>query len=374
MLKILPKDEIGNEIAVVVGTRPGIVKFSPVIHELKKRKVPFFIIHTGQHYSFNMDRQFFEDLELPIPKYTNDRVREETLHGAQTGEMLRGIEAALLDGKPKIVIVGGDANTNLAGALATRKLGIPLAHMEAGLRSHDWQMPEEHNRVIIDHISELLLPPTEKAKQNLEIDNVKGEMHIVGNPIVDAVYLNQKIAESKSRIIQTLGLSTRKYYLFTMHREENVDLPETFTKHIENIAHISRNYDREIIFPMHPRTKKRLAEFGWQERFENEKNLRIIDPVGYLDFLLLMKNAELILTDSGGIQEEACIMNVPCLTLRENTERPETIDVGANIIVGCDMDKLIKGISHFSDAEKKWENPFGDGTTATKIVDILEKW
>lgn len=371
MLKILKKEELGNEIAVVVGTRPGIIKFSPIIRELKLRELPFFIIHTGQHYSFNMDRQFFEDLDLPAPRYINDKVCKETYHGAQTAEMIRGVEDALIDSKPRLVIVGGDANTNLAAALATRKLCIKLVHMEAGLRSHDWQMPEEHNRVIIDHISEILLPPTTQAMENLLKDNVRGEIHVVGNPIVDAVYQNEQIASEKSRILEKHGLYRGEYILCTLHREENVDHQNILTTHITNLKKVGREQEKKIIFPVHPRTRNRLKQFGLWDELLSDDRIGLIDPVGYLDFILLIKNAKLILTDSGGIQEEACILRVPCLTLRENTERPETIEVGANELVGYNLGRLRNGIAKFSSKDYNWHNPFGDGSTASKIVDII---
>jgi UDP-N-acetylglucosamine 2-epimerase (non-hydrolysing) len=372
MLKIIKKDELTNEIAVIVGTRPGIIKFSPVIRALAKRKLPFFIIHTGQHYSYNMDKQFFEDLELPEPRYANDKVKQEVLHGAQTAEMIRGIEAALIEAKPRIVIVGGDANTNLAGALATRKLGIELAHMEAGLRSHDWQMPEEHNRVIIDHISEILFPPTNQTKENLLKDNVYGELHVVGNPIVDAVQQNIELANRKSNIIKRLRLNGKNYFLFTMHREENVDHASVVAKHLENIESVSKKEQKDIVFPIHPRTRKTLKHFGLWQKLKSIPGLHIIDPVGYLDFLMLIAKADIVFTDSGGIQEEACILKVPCITLRENTERPETVAVGANIIVGGNIEKVFKAIDYFHSNDRDWQNPLGDGLAAEKIVDVLE--
>lgn len=372
MLKVLSKEELTKEVAVIVGTRPGIIKFSPVIRALEEKKAPFFVIHTGQHYSFNMDRQFFEDLNLPGPRYTNEKVREEVLHGAQTAEMIRGIETALIDSKPRVVIVGGDANTNLAGALAARKLGLTLAHMEAGLRSHDWRMPEEHNRVMIDHISDILFAPTEQAKQNLIKDNVKGEMHLVGNTVVDAVYQNVEIAQAKSDILKKLDIENKKYFLVTIHREENVEHKDLLKKLLQNIEKIIEIHNVEIFFPVHPRTCKCLKQFGlWQ--FANSLNkLRMIDAVGYLDFLLLMKSAQIILTDSGGIQEEACILRVPCITLRDNTERPETVEVGANIVAGSDLKTITEGIEYFDKTVKDWHNPFGDGDSAVKIVEVLK--
>jgi len=372
MLKLLTKNELRDEVALVVGTRPGIIKFSPVIRALMKNRVPFFIIHTGQHYSYNMDRQFFEELGLVPPRYTNDRVCEEIFHGAQTAEMLRQIEAALIDSKPRIVVVGGDANTNLAGALATRKLGIGLAHMEAGLRSNDWRMPEEHNRVMIDHISDVLFAPTEQAKRNLLEDNVKGEIHVVGNTIVDAVYQNIDIARQRSKILQHLNLRERGYFLLTIHREENVDREEILLKLVENVEAVLNEYQMKMILPIHPRTKSRLHRFGFWERVNCLEKLRIIEAVGYLDFLALLKSAAIVLTDSGGVQEEACVLRVPCITLRENTERPETVDVGANRVVGHDIESTLYEIAHHHHNRRNWLNPYGNGRTGDRIAGILQ--
>jgi UDP-N-acetylglucosamine 2-epimerase (non-hydrolysing) len=373
MLKILNKNDLKNVVAVIVGTRPGIIKFSPVIRALREKSVPSFIIHTGQHYSYNMDKQFFEDLDLPDPQYTNDAVSKEILHGAQTAEMIKGVEKALLDAKPSLVIVGGDANTNLAGALAARKLGTRLGHMEAGLRSNDWRMPEEHNRVMIDHISDILLAPTEQARKNLIEDKVKGEIYMVGNPIVDVVYQNIEIAQQKSKILANLNIESNGYFLLTIHREENVDHRDTLGKLMQNIQGIIAQFDAEVVFPIHPRTRKRLEQYGLWPTVNNFEKLKIIDAVGYLDFLLLMKNAKLIFTDSGGIQEEACILQVPCITLRENTERPETVEVGANRIVGCDFELTLGAIEHFKDALRDWQNPFGDGQAAKRIASICQE-
>jgi len=372
-LKILRKEELNKSIAVVVGTRPGIIKFSPVIKELKKRNVDFFIIHTGQHYSYNMDKQFFKDLGLPDPKYTNNKVKNCKFHGEQTAEMIKGIEQALIKEKPSIIIVDGDANTNLAGALAGRKLGgIKVVHMEAGLRSNDWSMPEEHNRVIMDHISEILLAPTEQTKQNLIADNVKGKIFVVGNTISDAVVKHARLAEDKSEILKKLNLNSNKFILMTAHREENVDFEEKIKEIIQTIERVIKEFKQPIVFPIHPRTKKRLKEFNLLKKVNDIDDLKIIKATGYFDFLKLLTNCSIVLTDSGGIQEESCILNVPCVTLRENTERPETVEVGANIIATTKPEKVCEAIRCLleKDKNKEWPNPFGE-KASQKIVDIL---
>jgi UDP-N-acetylglucosamine 2-epimerase (non-hydrolysing) len=288
--------------------------------------------------------------------------------------MLKRIEEALLDSKPSLVVVGGDANTNLAGALATRKLGIILAHMEAGLRSYDWRMPEEHNRIIIDHISDILLPPTEQARKNLIQDNVKGNIHVVGNPIVDAVEQNLSIADKRSRILETQGLQPEEYFLCTIHREENVDDQKRLEEVIQTFITICRRFKTTICLPLHPRTRRRLAEFGLFSSIGKEKLIRTSEPLGYIDFLKLLVNCRIVLTDSGGIQEEACISKVPCVTLRESTERPETVDVGANEVAGIKTTGVLKAMKNMLESRRAWDNPFGDGKSAERIVNILEKY
>jgi len=372
-IKILRESDLTDKVAVIIGTRPSIVKFSPVIRELQKRKVDFVIIHTGQHYSYNMDRQFFEDLDLPKPDYKNEAVKKTRLHGAQTAVMIMGIEEALLEVKPKIVIVGGDANSNLAGALAARKLRIQVAHMEAGLRSDDWTMPEENNRVMIDHISEYLFAPTEDAKRNLIEDNVRGEIFVTGNTIVDAVYQNQEIARKKSRILEELQLGSSEYFLITAHREENVDQKERLSDILESVKRLGDEYKLPLIFPIHPRTKNRLKEFQLENNIHSIPEIQVIEPLGYLDFLQLLASARLVLTDSGGVQEESCILGVPCVTLRENTERPETVNVGANLIAGTDPQVVLKKADQMLDTQTEWQNPFGDGKASERIVDVLNK-
>ncbi len=331
------------------------------------------MVHTGQHYSHLMDRKFFDDINLPEPKYRLNTVKRYQTHGGQTAEMLKGIERALLEEKPRIVLAVGDANTNLAGALAARKLQIELGHVEAGLRSDDWQMPEEHNRVMIDHISELLFAPTEREKENLIKDNVKGEIFVVGNTIVDAVHQNLEVAKVRSSILDRLNLRPNDYFVLTLHREENVDYRENLEGIVESLRVISQKYGNQIIYPIHPRTKKRLKEFDLEGKARSTKNLRLIEPLGYLDFLLLLSNASLALTDSGGIQEESCILKVPCITLRKSTERPQTVEVGANFVAGLKTSNILQGAAKMLKAKREWVNPFGDGQAAKRIINIVEK-
>lgn len=370
-LKVLRPEELTDKVCVVVGTRPGIIKFSPIIRELEKRKKPFFIIHTGQHYSYEMDKLFFDELNLPQPKHRVPNVSLAQYHGKQTAKMLEGIEEVLLKEKPKLVLVGGDANTNLAGALAARKLHIYVGHIEAGLRSNDWRMPEEHNRVMIDRISDFLFAPTEGSRRNLIEDNVKGKIFVTGNTIVDAVKQNAVIARSKSKIKEKLGLKRGNYFLLTLHREENIDFKENLTDIIKGIKLVAETFNSEIIFPIHPRTKKRINYFKLNSSVSGIKKLIVIDPTGYLDFLALLESSNLVLTDSGGIQEESCILRIPCVTLRKSTERPETIQVGSNTVAGTRPESILDKTETMVGIKRNWKNPFGEDVSK-KIVDIIE--
>jgi UDP-N-acetylglucosamine 2-epimerase (non-hydrolysing) len=372
------------KIGIVLGTRPEIIKLSPIIRELEKlnnncndinnidNNIDYFIIHTNQHYSENMDRIFFEELNLPSPNY-NLNVGSGT-HGKQTAKMLEGIEEILINERPDIVIVQGDTNTVLAGAIAASKLKIKIAHVEAGLRSYDRNMPEEINRVLTDYVSDYLFAPTEIARRNLLREGIpKNNIFVVGNTIVDATLQNIKIANNNKDIKDFVRKLSNgdDYFLITIHRAENTDNKDKLENIVESIIKIANYYDTSIIFPIHPRTENKLKEYGLYNNLKNNKNIKIIEPVGYLEFLMLEKNAKLILTDSGGVQEEACILKVPCITLRNNTERPETVNVGANMLVGNSKEKLINAIETMLKKDKNWENPFGNGKSGKTIVDIL---
>lgn len=363
-------EPIPDKTCVVVGTRPGIIKMSPIIDELERRDIPSFTIHAGQHYSYELDGKMFEDLGLDTPAYRLDEVEHAEFHGEQTAAMLTGIEAALLEERPENVLVCGDANFNLAGALAARKLRLNVGHVEAGLRSNDWRMPEEHNRVMIDHISEYLFAPTKGTRQNALEDNVTGEVVVTGNTIVDAVERNIDIAREHSDILGSHSLSDGEYAVFTAHREENVDDPVLLSDLIEIIQRVTTDIGTDVVYPIHPRTEKRLSQFELDEPIRSIDGLHLIDPVGYLDFLRLLSGADVVLTDSGGIQEETCILGVPCVTLRENTERPETVSVGSNVVAGTDPDTVLEHTHTMRAVGPDWENPFGDGTAAQQIVDV----
>lgn len=355
------------KISVILGTRPEIIKMSPIIRYLKDISLDFFILHTGQHYSYEMERIFFQELELPDADY-NLEVGSGT-HGQQTAKMLRGIEDVLLQEKPDVVLVQGDTNTVLAGALAAAKLGIKVGHVEAGLRSFDRSMPEEINRIVADHLSDYLFAPTVTAQQNLLQEGISSDnIFVCGNTVVDALFQNIGISESKLSVLDDLGLQKEGYFLVTAHRQENVDNEGRLNDIVNGLLDLHRQYDIPIIFSAHPRTINRLAEFG----ITLPEGIRIIEPPGYLEFLQLEKNAKLVLTDSGGVQEEACILRVPCVTLRNNTERPETIEVGSNILVGTNPSKILNGVSMMLKQSRNWVNPFGDGKAAEEIISTLE--
>jgi len=357
--------------AFVFGTRPEIIKLSPVIRAFLEMGVEPLLIHTGQHYDYEMSAVFLEELELP--RIDHHLEVGSGSQAEQTGKAMIKIERVLMEEKPDVVLVQGDTNTVLAGALASVKLRIPVAHVEAGLRSFDRTMPEEINRILADHASEVLFPPTEEARKNLEREGIKENVFVVGNTVVDAVLQNAEVAEKKSDVLERFGLKPKKYVLITAHRAENTDSKEN----LEKLVEILEGLPMVAIYPMHPRTKNRLEMFGLLERVEAIENLIVTKPLGYLDFLRLEKNAFAILTDSGGIQEEAIILNVPCLTLRYNTERPETVKAGGNVLVGLERERAIGYLRRLMEDREFYEsmanapNPFGDGKSGERIAEIL---
>jgi UDP-N-acetylglucosamine 2-epimerase (non-hydrolysing) len=317
-----------------------------------------------------MDKIFFDELKLPKPDYNLEV--GSGMHGEQTGKMLTGIERVLIDEKPDVVLVEGDTNTVLAGGLAAAKLHIKVGHVEAGLRSYDRSMPEEINRVLIDHISDYLFAPTKTSCENLRREGIlNSKIHVVGNTIVDATTQNLSIAKDSSNILDQLCLNPDEFFLITLHRAENVDNPGRLENILTGLELLSGLYKLPIIFPIHPRTMNRIKAFGFGDKIKNIASLNIVEPAGYMDFLNLESKASLILTDSGGVQEEACILRTPCVTLRDNTERPETIDAGANMLAGCDTEKIIANVEKMMSVERIWGNPFGDGRAAEHMIDIL---
>jgi UDP-N-acetylglucosamine 2-epimerase (non-hydrolysing) len=345
------------KIAIILGTRPEIIKLSPVIRECQKQGLDFFILHTNQHYSENMDKTFFEELHLPTPKY-NLGIKE-SLHGQMIGKMIAGIETILIEEKPDWLLVQGDTNTVLSGAIAANKLGIKVGHVEAGLRSYDRAMPEEINRILTDHISDALFCPTDAQVKILEGEGIaKDKIFLTGNTIVDAVEENRKLATN------IVSSAPEKYVLLTLHRPSNVDTKDTLSGLITALENVSTRLDIPLYWPIHPRAQVKIDEFGIKV---DPTKIIIVPPVGYLEMIKLESEAELILTDSGGVQEEACILHVPCVTLRDNTERPETINVGANMLYRGN-DNLLSNARVMLAVNKTWENPYGDSNTSVRIL------
>jgi len=311
-----------------------------------------------------MDRIFFEQLKLPSSKY-NLNIGSGS-HGLQTGRMLIGIEKILLSERPEMVLVEGDTNTVLAGALAAVKLGIKVGHVEAGLRSYDNEMPEEINRVLVDHCSDFLFAPTENSKQILLGEGLESDkIHVTGNTIVDAVYQNVKVADSKE-ILDEYNIQKNKYFLVTIHRQENTENEKRLRNILKGLEKTKENFNLPIICTIHPRTETRLRQLGIEPA-----GIDLVLSIDYVKFLQLEKNASLVLTDSGGVQEETCILGTPCVTLRNNTERPETVDVGSNIIAGTDPDNIVKCAMQMLGQTKTWYQPFGDGKAADRIMKII---
>ncbi|MQY62611.1 UDP-N-acetylglucosamine 2-epimerase (non-hydrolyzing) [archaeon] len=350
---------------LVLGTRPEIIKLSPIIREYERLGLDYSVLHTGQHYSYSMDKIFFENLELQDPKHKLDTGSGS--HGEQTGKMLIEIEKTLKKEKPDVVLVQGDTNSTLAGALAATKLQIKVGHVEAGLRSYDQTMPEEINRILTDHCSNYLFAPTKQSKKNLLNEGIpEKKISVVGNTIVDAIIQNREIANHKRNTLNHLNLTPKNYFLVTVHRQENVDNKKRFTNILDGLKKVKNEFDTPVIYPVHPRSKKQMKQFGLQPN-----TIRLIDPVDFLSFLQLESNAKLVLTDSGGLQEETCIFGVPCVTLRDNTERPETLEVGSNILAGTDSNKILECTKMMLTKKNSWKNPFGDGNTGKRIIEEL---
>jgi len=352
------------KVSIILGTRPEIIKFAPVIRECEKRGTNYFIVHTGQHYDYNMDRVFFEDLRLPNPKYNLDV--GSGFYGEQLNKMIRGLKEVFNNEKPDVVLVLGDTSTTLAGTLAAYRSGIKVGHIESGLRSYEIMFEEVH-RVINGILADYLFAPTEGAKNNLLKEDInENRIFVTGNSIVDATY--QNIELTNDNILKKLDIKPNEYITITAHRPEYVDKKDELSNTLKALEMLSENH--KIIFPMHPRTRKSIEKFN----LKIPEKIKVIEPIGYLDFLSLMNNSKMILTDSGGIQEESCIIKKPCVTLRNATERPETIEVGSNMIAGTNPDKIIECVNLMLRKEKNWRNPFGDGKSAERILDILEKY
>jgi len=346
----------------IVGARPQFIKLAP-FSKFARKWFREIIVHTGQHYDRNMSGTFFSELNIPEPDY-NLGV-EEISQAKQTGKMLIAIEEVLEKEKPDLVVVFGDTNSTLAGALAASKLNIPIAHIEAGLRSFNKTMPEEINRVITDHCSDFLFAPTVTAVKNLEAEGLKDKTFLCGDIMLDSLVIFKEKALKKSRILESLNIKSGKYILLTLHRSYTVDEQKLLKQVLYNLSICNH----QIVFPVHPRTRKMLKQF----EIVIGPNIKVIDPVGYLDFINLESNAKMIITDSGGVQKEAYLLKIPCLTLRPETEWVETVETGWNLILGNDGNGLLEAISSF---QPPLEHPeiFGQYSCAEKMVDVLRQY
>ena len=356
-------------MVIVFGTRPEIIKVAPVINAFKARGIDIGLVHTGQHYTYEMDSLIQTDLHLPPPSH-NLQIGSGS-HAVETSKALVGLETLYAKIQPSLVLVQGDTNSTLAGALAAAKMQIPVGHIEAGLRSFQRQMPEEVNRVLTDHISEILFAPTKNSLKNLISEGIPQDRALVtGNTIVDSlnVSLHSLDRGEKPQIPEL----SDDFLLLTLHREENVDTKEVLSSLIEGVASSAEYLGTQVLFPAHPRTVKRIKQFG----ISIPSKFMMLPPLGYLNFLRLEREANLVFTDSGGVQEEACVLGVPCVTLRNATERPETLEVGANILAGPRPKDILHAATVMMKNGKEWDNPFGSGKAGEVIVDaiIQAKW
>jgi len=351
------------KIVTVVGARPQFIKCAPVSRELRKEHQEI-LVHTGQHYDPDMSGIFFEELHIPKPDYHLDV--GSASHGKQTGEILAKTEEVLIKEKPDLVLVYGDTNSTLGGALAAAKLHIPVAHVEAGLRSFDRTMPEEINRVVTDHISDLLFCPTQTSVDNLAAEGITKGVYLVGDVMADALAYNKELALKNSRILETLGLTGKEYCVLTVHRASNTDSRENLASIIRAVGEA----DVPVVFPVHPRTRKYLLEYGFLTSLPS--NIRLIEPLGYLNMIRLMGSAQKILTDSGGMQKEAYMLGVPCVTLRENTEWVETLECGWNVLVGANRERILHSMKEYID--RKPQLDLFQSEANVKISSHIDTW
>jgi UDP-N-acetylglucosamine 2-epimerase (non-hydrolysing) len=360
------------KVIIVAGARPNFMKIAPLFAAMKRRPADFqpLMVHTGQHYDATMSDAFFRDLKLPQPDM--DLGVGSNSHAAQTAAIMQAFEPVVLARKPDWVVVVGDVNSTIACALVAVKLGVKVAHVEAGLRSRDRSMPEEINRLLTDQIADLLLTPSRDADANLRAEGIPARrIRFVGNIMIDSLLANLDHAKY-STIRAELELENTDFAVLTLHRPSNVDDGRQFARILGALKEIGARLP--LIFPVHPRTRKMIEELGLSSHFERVDGLKLVEPLGYLDFLALLRDARLVLTDSGGIQEEATMLGVPCITLRENTERPITIELGTNTIAGSDPKKIVDAALRALAEQKPREFatiPLWDGRTADRILDAL---
>lgn len=350
------------KILSVIGARPQFIKASPLSRALRQRHQEV-LVHTGQHYDHGMSEVFFEELGIPAPDYHLGIGSGP--HGSQTGAMLRALEAVLEKEVPAAVLVYGDTNSTLAGALAAAKLHIPVAHVEAGLRSFNRAMPEEINRVVADHLSTWLFAPSAVAAEHLKREGITTGVHVVGDVMIDAMELHRERAQARLGVLERCAVEPRRYYVATVHRAENTD----------NLARLGAIFEAlgrlklRVLLPLHPRTRKRVDELS----LVVSPNVRVLEPLGYLDMISVLAAAGCLLTDSGGMQKEAYYLGVPCVTMRDETEWVETVETGWNALVGADADRIVAAVRTQSGQRRPRPPLYGDGRTAERIVDILSQ-
>ncbi|WP_018131913.1 non-hydrolyzing UDP-N-acetylglucosamine 2-epimerase [Effusibacillus pohliae] len=356
------------KLAVIVGTRPELIKMALVIQNIKQRHPRSLFIHSGQHYDDALDKRIAETFGLPEP---DCRLHVGSgSHATTTANIMVGVEQLIDREKIETVIVHGDTNTTLGAALAAAKRNCRIAHVEAGLRSFDRQMPEEINRKLVDHMATHLFAPTRTAARNLQREGIRNGIYLVGQTIVDALaYINARSGDRP--ILGQLGLAPKQYLFVTIHRQENTDDPARLRSIVQALRQISGDTPYKVVLSLHPRTKRKLAESDLLRALPS-KNLIVLDPPApFADSVLLQREARIVLTDSGGLQEEACILGTPCITLRLNTERPETVACGANRLAGTDTREILQSMSAVLQSAQTWIHPYGPPGASEKIVRIL---
>lgn len=352
------------KIVTIVGARPQFIKAAAVSRAFRQAPVAEVLVHTGQHYDENMSQVFFDELDIPRPAY-NLEIAGGT-HGMMTGRMLEAIERVLLQERPDWVLIYGDTNSTLAGALAAAKLHIPVAHVEAGLRSFNTRMPEEVNRILSDRISTLLLCPTGTAIANLWNEGITSGVHDVGDVMYDVALFYSDMARNKTTILSKLGLSPRGFVLATCHRAENTDDPVRLTAIVEALAGVAR--DVPVVLPLHPRTRQLIAKMNLTRNLEG---IKAVEPLSYLDMVALEQAAKVICTDSGGVQKEAFFFGVPCITMRDETEWVELVEAGWNTLVGADAARIQRAVRDTNTISVRRPDLYGEGNAAGKILDLL---
>ena len=355
-----------KDIAIVVGTRPEIIKMAPIIQLANKKNST--VVFTGQHYDYDLGLKFFDELNLPNPDYEIKLTKSAP--AVQLGEIIQKLSKIFTHIKPETVLVHGDTNTTLASAIASLKSEIPVSHVESGVRSFDWRMPEEHNRIATDHLSELLFAPTYLTEKNLIRDNVHGKIFVTGNTSIDSIRIFEKLANKRTK----LDISQDKFVLATFHRKENVDNKSILT----NIVKALIDSELDIIFPIHPRTRKRLKEFRLEKKIINNSKIKLLNPLGYFDMIFLMKHCAFIITDSGGIQEEATSPKIrkKVIVVRKTTDRPESVNKGFSDLVGLDSKSILKAIRKNLQNSNlpKFKSPYGEGDASQKILKIIKNY